>query len=168
MPSVTRKIIEEYEINPHTMLIIPTVYGSKIYSKIIEVDDEFICPFPPKSIIQKGCLYFGISYEGRITGSKQLIGNHNKVPITLDSQNSIYFFPTTSPQNDKCIWIAHDHVDKYFPTGPKLTRVAFKNKTYFDVAISYPSFDKQMLRTIMLRMKLTSRIEDARKKTFYC
>ena len=35
------KQIEEYEINPFTMFIKPSVYGSKIYSEIFEVEDNF-------------------------------------------------------------------------------------------------------------------------------
>lgn len=48
-------IIEEYEINPCTMMITPTSYGSKTYSQIIELKDEFLYPFRPIDIIKKSC-----------------------------------------------------------------------------------------------------------------
>lgn len=160
-------IIEEYEINPLTMMILPTTYGSKTYSTIIEVHKTFLCPFPPKSIIQKSCKYFGVSYEGRIAGTKQIIGNLNKVPLTIDSKHSIYFLPTTSPQNSNCIWISHHHVFSYEPISPKTTKVTFRNKLEYEVPISYSSFETQLLRTAMLRMKLTNRIEEIKKKTDY-
>lgn len=41
------KLIEDYEINPRTMFIIPVKYGSKTYSKIYEVDDVFLSPLSP-------------------------------------------------------------------------------------------------------------------------
>jgi hypothetical protein len=43
----TKPIIEEYEINPCTMMIMPMEYGSKVYSRIIEIDDEYLSPFKP-------------------------------------------------------------------------------------------------------------------------
>jgi len=64
MENLKRPLIEEYEINPQTMAIIPMEYGSKIYSKILEVDEELISPFKPIEIIKKSCQYFGSSYEG--------------------------------------------------------------------------------------------------------
>ncbi|CEG29605.1 competence protein ComK [Bacillus sp. B-jedd] len=59
-----QKQIEEYEINPCTMFIKPFVYGSKVYSQVYEMDEEFISPFKPLEIIKKSCEYFGSSYEG--------------------------------------------------------------------------------------------------------
>ncbi|USK56526.1 competence protein ComK [Cytobacillus solani] len=57
-------LIDEYEINPNTMVVMPLAYGSKIYSQIWELEDEFISPFKPIDIIKKSCTFFGSSYEG--------------------------------------------------------------------------------------------------------
>lgn len=57
-------IIEEYEITPHTLMVAPINYGSKIYARIVEMEDEFISPFKPMEIIKKSCEFFGSSYEG--------------------------------------------------------------------------------------------------------
>lgn len=46
-------IIEEYEITPHTLMVAPINYGSKIYARIVEMEDEFISPFKPMEIIKK-------------------------------------------------------------------------------------------------------------------
>ena len=59
------QIIEEYEINPNTMIIKPLSYGIKVYSQIWELDDEVTSPFKPIEIIKSSCKYFGSSYEGR-------------------------------------------------------------------------------------------------------
>ncbi|MCP1097233.1 competence protein ComK [Bacillaceae bacterium OS4b] len=48
-------IIEEYEITPHTLMVAPINYGSKIYARIVEMEDEFISPFKPMEIIKKSC-----------------------------------------------------------------------------------------------------------------
>ncbi|MGD6899303.1 competence protein ComK [Bacillus infantis] len=59
-----KRLVEEYEINPSTMIIMPQIYGKKIYSRIFEVEDEFLSPFKPFDIVKKSCGYFGSSYEG--------------------------------------------------------------------------------------------------------
>lgn len=159
--------IEEYEINPCTMMILPTAYGSKTYSHIIELQDEFLSPFRPIEIIKKSCQYFGSSFEGRIAGTKQLIGITHKVPITIDPTNSIYFFPTTSPHNSQCIWISHEHVLAHKRLETNATLVTFRNKESYTIPISYSSFENQLLRTALLRTKLMQRIEETERKSYY-
>lgn len=161
------EMIDEYEINPCTMMITPTSYGSKTYSKIVELQDEFLSPFRPIDIIKKSCQYFGSSYEGRITGTKQLIGIFHKVPITIDPTNSIYFFPTISPTNSQCIWISHEHVASHKRLEQNTTLVTFRNKESYIVPISYSSFENQLLRTALLRTKLMQRIEETERKSLY-
>lgn len=162
-----RTMIDEYEINPCTMMIIPTTYGSKTYSQIVELKDEFLSPFRPIDIIKKSCQYFGSSYEGRITGTKQLVGITHKVPITIDPTNSIYFFPTTSPLNIQCIWISHEHVVSHKRLEPNTTLVTFRNKESYIIPVSYSSFENQLLRTALLRTKLMQRIEETERNSFY-
>jgi competence protein ComK len=159
--------LDEYEINPCTMMISPTPYGSKTYSNIMEIQDDFLSPFRPIDIIKKSCQYFGSSFEGRIAGTKQLIGITHKVPITIDPTNSIYFFPTTSPQNSQCIWLAHEHVISHKRLEANKTLVTFRNKQSCIIPVSYSSFENQLLRTALLRTKLMQRIEESERKSFY-
>ncbi|KAB2337158.1 transcriptional regulator [Cytobacillus depressus] len=152
-------IIEEYEINPNTMIILPFTYGSKIYSKIWELEEEFISPFKPFDIIKKSCFLYGSSYEGRKEATKHLIGITHKAPITVDSANSIYFFPTTSPSNSKCIWISQEHIHLHRRSDTH-TQVIFKNKKLLSIPVSYNSFHNQVLRTALLKTTLSRRIEN--------
>ncbi|WP_256237305.1 competence protein ComK [Bacillus sp. EB600] len=159
--------IEEYEVNPYTMFIKPVVYGSKVYSQIYELEDEFLSPFKPLDIIKKSCEYFSSSFEGRKEGTKQLIGITHKVPIVIDPTNFIYFFPTTSPTRSECIWVSHEHIMNYRRTDPRQTLVTFQNKQSFILPISHSSFENQMLRTALLRTKLMQRIGQTERKSFY-
>jgi competence protein ComK len=159
--------IEEYEVNPYTMFIKPVIYGSKVYSQIYELEDEYLSPFKPLEIIKKSCEYFSSSFEGRKEGTKQLIGLTHKVPIVIDPTNFIYFFPTTSPTRAECIWISHEHIMNYRRIDPRQTMVTFQNKQSINVPISYSSFDTQMLRTALLRTKLMQRIGQTERKSYY-
>jgi competence protein ComK len=159
--------IEEYEVNPYTMFIKPVIYGSKVYSEIYELEDEYLSPFKPLDIIKKSCEYFSSSFEGRKEGTKQLIGVTHKVPIVIDPTNFIYFFPTTSPTRSECIWISHEHILDYHRIDSRQTMVIFQNKQSFNLPISRSSFENQMLRTALLKSKLMQRIGQNERKSFY-
>ncbi|MCM2533738.1 competence protein ComK [Neobacillus pocheonensis] len=85
------KQIEEYEVNSCTMFLEPVEYGSKIYTRIIEVDDEFLSPFKPIEIIRNSCDYFGCDYESRKKGTRLLTGIKRKIPIVIEPTNRLFF-----------------------------------------------------------------------------
>jgi competence protein ComK len=161
------KQIEEYEVNPFTMFIKPIAYGSKIYSEIFEVEDEFLSPFKPLDIIRNSCEYYGSDYEGRRNGTKLLVGYAHKIPIAIDPTNRIFFFPTTSPSRQECIWISHEHVKDYERVNPQETLILFNNNQSFKFPVSCSSIISQLERTAYLRTKLMQRIEYNEKKSFY-
>lgn len=161
------KQIEEYEVNPFTMFIKPIAYGSKIYSEIFEVEDEFLSPFKPLDIIRNSCEYYGSDYNGRRHGTKQLVGYAHKIPIAIDPTNRIFFFPTTSPNSQECIWISHEHVKDYNRVSPQETQILFNNNQTYKFPISCSSIISQLERTAYLRTKLMQRIEYNEKKSFY-
>jgi competence protein ComK len=159
--------IEEYLINPFTMYIEPEMYGCKVYSKIYELEGNYVSPFKPFDIIKKSCEYFASSYAGRKEGTKQLTGVTHKVPIAIDPTNFIYFFPTTSPARSECIWISHQHVIDFQRNTPRQTLAIFQNKQTAIIPISRSSFESQMQRTSSLRLKLMERIGQTETKAFY-
>jgi len=158
-------LIEEYEINPYTMAIIPTQYGSRTYTEVLESQDRFISPFRPIDIVKKSCEYFGASYSGRKEGTKRLIGITHKAPIIVDPHTSIYLFPTTSPTNPHCIWISHDHVMKQDKESSNSTVVTFHNKQTLTIPVSISSFENQMYRTSLLRIRFTQHIQHMEKRS---
>lgn len=161
------KQIEEYEVNPFTMFVKPIAYGSKVYSEIFEVEDEFLSPFKPLDIIRNSCEYYGSDYEGRRNGTKQLVGYAHKIPIAIDPTNRIFFFPTTSPSRQECIWISHEHVKDYDRINPQETVILFNNNQSFKFPVSCSTIISQLERTAYLRTKLMQRIEYNEKKSFY-
>lgn len=67
-----------------------------------------------------------ISYVGRQDGTKDISGITHKAPISIDPASGMYFFPTSSPRNKHCSWIAHSHIDFIQPTKNQMTEVHFK------------------------------------------
>ena len=160
-------LVDEYEITPYTLAILPIKYGSKIYSRIIELENDFISPVKPIEIINRSCEYFGASYAGRKHGTKQLTGITHKAPIAIDPSSSIFFFPTTSPLRPQCIWLSHDHVMSFSRLDQQCTTVVFRNKQSIPIHMSSSSFENQLHRTAFLKTKLVQRIEETKRKSFY-
>ncbi len=158
------RIIEEYEVNPHTMILQPMEYGARTFTKIIEVDDVLVSPFKPFDILKKSCEFFGCSYEGRKEGTKKLTGIIYKAPIMVNPDMSIYLFPTSSPVKQECTWVSHSHVRGYERSHNGTTKVFLHNNESCMVPISYSSFENQMLRTSDLRIAYTQRVSEMESK----
>ena len=158
----------EFEINPLTVAVMPVeVEGGKIYSKVYQLDEEFFVPSKPLDLIKKACKAFGASYEGRRDGFRHLVGITHKVPITIDSTNLVYFFPTNSPTKTPCAWISHEHVKEYKKVDSSHTHVTFRNNKTIVIPISAYSFEKQMLRTALLRTRLMQKITSHNRRLLY-
>lgn len=161
------RIHEEFELSPLTMAIIPVPYGSKIYSKILEMDDELLSPFRPFDIIKKSCRFYASSFSGRKEGTKALIGVTHKAPIVIDPIQSIYFFPTASPSKPDCAWISLEHVDSYRKAERNMTEVTFRNRKTYTFPLSINSFENQLLRTALLRSKMLQRSTEYDRMRFF-
>jgi competence protein ComK len=151
MKSVT-KFLSEYEINSHTMAILPEyAVENTLISRVLETKNEFYVAQKPTDIVKKSCTYFGSSFKGRAEGTKALIGVTHKSPIAISASKNLFFFPTTSSTRKECAWISHVHV-KYCAYTPKqYTRVTFINNAYIELDLSLGSFENQLFRTGQLR-----------------
>lgn len=166
--SVNQKnLVEEYEINPFTMIILPEEYGSRTYTRVIELEEEYLSPFRPIDIVKKSCSYFGSSYEGRREGTKQLTGITHKIPIIIDPISSIYFMPTSSPTKPNCIWVSQEHVLYHRRVDAQSTKVTFRNRKSIILPVSHHSFENQLLRTSLLRTKFMQRMKETERKALY-
>ena len=136
----------EYEVNEATYAIIPY---EKEKAKVIEYDDEYIIDSSPYEIMEYSCEYFGSSLEGRVIGSKSILGTIYKVPLMIDDALDMIFFPTKSPNSSKNVWISLKNIDSYQKIGTK-TLVMFKNSKKLLIDVPYYSFDNQVLRATRL------------------
>ncbi len=158
MPEKSFQVIEEVHLDHSLMAILPYQYGSKLYSKILKTEEEKLLPYRPVDVVKMGCIRYASSYEGRREATKELIHVTHKPPIVIDPVQSIYLFPTVSPKHKHCIWLSHTHVLDYEKSSPSATKVIFSNQQTLEVPISYQSFDKQMLRTSLLRTRVEQRM----------
>ena len=136
-----------YEITYDTQVIAPIDSET---SRVIETEAEYIVNNPPLNILEYSCEYFG--------RTKKLLGITHKSPIVVEESRKIIFFPTTSAENEKCVWINLEKIDKYYKLDPKRTAIVFKNGDLIELDISYGSLTNQILRASRLKFLLDQRI----------
>ena len=104
--------MKDYEINDATLAIIPE---TKVTSVVVEADYKYNVEGKPLKIIDYSCKYFGSSYLGRREGAKQILKTSYKLPIMVDDSRNVIFFPTVSPEENNCSWLALNRIETINP-----------------------------------------------------
>ena len=145
--------MNNYEINKGTLAIIPV--GENL-STVIEEDNIINITKPSQEIIEESCKFFGSSYEGRLEGTKKILGFNYKIPIIIEESNDIIFFPTSSPRNSDCHWISLNQIQN-IKKNKKTTKIIFKTGQEISLNISYYSLENQIFRATRLQSIIRDR-----------
>src|SRR5699024_3323355 len=149
-----------YEVTPLTMAILAQQNeNGSTSTRILEEQEEYSVHHSPSKIIDNACKFFGSSLRVRQDGTKGICGITHKAPISVDPGSGMYFFPTTSPTNPKCSWIAHSHINQVVQGPGRQTEVIFKNHKSILLDISFGSMLNQVQRTAQYRYLLDNRIK---------
>ena len=147
-------MLDSYEINNETLLIVPYDYGK---SKVYEYDDEFIVNIIPLTIVKNSCMFFGSSFDGRRLASKNIIGVDMKVPIIIEESKNVIFFPVSSCISKNSIWISYQNLIKYSKIDCNSSMLYFKNNKSIKLNTKYNLIDNQVIRCIKLDTLLCKR-----------
>ncbi|WP_053072023.1 competence protein ComK [Ornithinibacillus contaminans] len=149
-----------HEITPLTLAVIAQRdQEGTINTFVLEEEAEYVVDYSPSKLIDFACKFFGASLKGRQEGTRDICGITHKAPISIDPSSGMYFFPTTSPTNAKCSWIAHSHIDHVNRAVNQCTEIVFKNGKRILVDTSYGSVMNQIHRTAQFRYLLDNRIK---------
>ena len=143
----------DYDINRNTVMIIP-INDKK--SRVIETNGDYIVDDNAYSIMERSCLYFGSSYEGRLLSSKNILGSVYKAPIVVEESRSIIFFPVKSSVVKQNVWISLNNLVSY-NKHEKKTIITFKRDKQVLLDIPYFSIDNQVLRSTLLESVIRRR-----------
>ncbi|SDJ88111.1 competence protein ComK [Sediminibacillus albus] len=149
----------KYEVTPVTLAVIGEEVDNKFSSHILEDEETFQVKQPSSKIIDIACKFFGSSLRGRQEGTKDICGITHKAPISIDPSSGMYFFPTSSPNNPQCSWIAHSHIDQINKASSQSTEITFKNGKSITLPVSHGSMLNQIQRTAQFRYLLDHRIK---------
>lgn len=145
--------IDSYEINKDTCAVINV--GTEA-SQIIEKKNDYLLSKKTFEVMEDSCAYYGSTLDGRIRGTKMILGANYKLPIIIEDSNELIFFPTTGSNNENCSWISLKHISKY-ETYKGYTKVTFDEGKSVILKMSYSSFETQLFRAMRLREILKER-----------
>ena len=145
--------VDSYEINKNTYAILN--YDDE-FSKIVEHKHDYFLSKKTYEVMEDSCEYYGSTLDGRLKGTKMILGSNYKLPIIVEESNDIIFFPTNGSMNEKCSWISLNHVKKY-ENVKGYTKVTFTDGKSITLHVSKESFEMQLLRASRLQNLLRKR-----------
>ncbi|WP_083270645.1 competence protein ComK [Bacillus marinisedimentorum] len=149
-----------FEVNVETMAVIAEKDDcGEMYTKVIQVKDEFSVGMRPLAIIEKSCRYFGSSLKGRQDGTREITGFTHKAPVAIDPASGIYMFPTLSPYKEECSWLSHSYIKQLEAMDAYRTKIVFLNDKEVILNVSKGSFENQLHRTAQFRFLLSEKIK---------
>lgn len=147
--------MDSYEINKDTCAVISV--NDKI-TKVIEKDEEYYINKSSFEVMEDSCKYYGSSCDGRMKGTKMILGSSYKVPIIVEEKNKIIFFPTESPFSEDCTWLSLNNIER-FEKSNGFTKVLFNSGHEIIIKMSPSSFETQLLRANRLESIIAKRAE---------
>ena len=104
-----------------------------------------------RSILNKSCIFYGSSLNGRLKGSKDLLKCRYKLPIIISESNRLIFFPV-----NKYFWINFNMIES-FEKKENHTIITFKNGYKRSIFVSYRVVNNQMLKSSRLWLEYLER-----------
>lgn len=138
MDRISGKTLIIYYDNFNTVMI-------NTVGKII-INGNFI-----RSILNKSCIFYGSSLNGRLKGSKDLLKCRYKLPIIISENNRLIFFPV-----NKYFWINFNMIES-FEKKENHTIITFKNGYKRSIFVSYRVVNNQMLKCSRLWLEYLER-----------
>lgn len=145
--------MEKYEVNEETLAVIGL---DKAKTRVVETDKEYIIEDSAYEVMDYSCQYFGSSYVGRVDGSRTMLGANYKLPIIVEESSDLIFFPISSPDNPKCMWISLQWVEDVYEENGK-TFILLKNGKKIESTASKSSIKNQIMRSSRLNLILNDR-----------
>lgn len=146
--------MKDYEINDSTLCIVPI---NERKSCVYERDGKYTVNMSCTKIIERSCLYFGSTYDGRRDASYTLLNARHKLPIIIEESNQLIFFPTAASDNPNCIWISYNNFEGIERIDSHFSRLYFKENNQFKVEVSSFIISNQIIRCQMLKNEFIKR-----------
>lgn len=137
-----------YRITKKTNAIIHSNWG-EFQSKIVDEQGEYYSVHSPREILSFNCIRHHSSLEGRELAAKRILQTNSKLPISINPDLGLYFFPTTSPRNTNCVWISYYQISDYLTVDTKTT-VYFYDGTSITTDVSIHVLEQQFKKTSQL------------------
>lgn len=142
-----------YAINKNTYLI---KANEKNGTKIIEKGKEINSKEDIMTIINDSCSFYRFSLEYRLSESKKEFNKNYKLPIIIDNEQKIIFFPLKSITSKNNIWVSYNNITTFLRKKNN-TLLIFNDGFSILVPVSYSIISSQVSKCFILEKKYEKR-----------
>lgn len=147
---------DSYLITSSTLML---KYINENKTRVYEKNKDFIVSENISEIIFNSCEFYGSNYVGRLCFSKSILNLKIKVPIVIEDNKKIIFFPTRAIYNKECIWISYNNLEKVEKDVDD-SLVHFYNGKSYKIMISSDIINRQFYNCLKLEKLLKIRQEN--------
>ncbi|WP_223701125.1 competence protein ComK [Sutcliffiella deserti] len=142
-------IISEYTISHTTIAILPNLHP-EYQTMIIDMEGIFYTKDRSGVILNRSCLKYGASYDGRKEAATHLTNYVQKTPILISEVEGIIALPTHSPEHEDCAWILYHQIKEIKPSKRTCCMIKFHNYTELEVKISSQTMRQQIQKASVI------------------
>ncbi|TWT07177.1 competence protein [Planococcus sp. CPCC 101016] len=106
-----------------SVLFVENYFETERKSRIITKSGEYYSRDSVLTLIDKACMMFASTYEGRVKATRHNLKQHKKTTLLI-SEDGLAAYPTKSPDNPDCVWIFNHHY-RLETITPNRTRILF-------------------------------------------
>ena len=117
--------VKKYDKNliDRSMLFVESYFKTGRKSKIVTKDGVFYSRDSVLTLIDKACMIFASTYEGRVKATRHNLKQHQKTTLLI-SDDGLAAYPTKSPGKPYCVWISNHHY-RLEAIAPNRARILF-------------------------------------------
>ncbi|MEK5483910.1 competence protein ComK [Viridibacillus sp. FSL R5-0888] len=143
--------------------VLSPLFEGEVKSKVMTRDGYLHSTLTPIQLLEKICIRYGSTFQGRIDAVKELLGYSKKLPLYIGE--GIYAYPTRSLYHPECVWVFY-HNYRYEEYGKGQTILYFDHGeiVILDVSLHTVKEQQQRLASIILSLRFNKQQTLIRRK----
>jgi competence protein ComK len=115
-------------------------------TKVVTAHGEFYSQLPALQLLDKACMLYASTYDGRVKATRHNLKQYKKTPILISGENGVAAFPTKSPSHPECAWIFNHDYRIEFVSATRTRIVYDQHNVAIELDVSIHIMEKQRTR----------------------
>jgi len=138
----------KYEGNfiDRSALFLLSSFETERKTKVVTKNGEFYSRLPALQLLDRACMLYASTYDGRVKATRHNLKQHKKTPILISSEDGVAAFPTKSPTHADCAWIFNHDYRTEFVSATRTRIIYEKHNVTIELDVSIHTMEKQRTR----------------------
>lgn len=142
-----------------TCLILPKYdEQGKLFSIVYHANEFIDVDMKPWELIDYNLRLNGSSLRGAYEAAKIILEGTSMIPLAVNSAQNMYWFPSTSPTRDDCVWFALQNIRAVECQGYRRAFVTM-HTSKIEVEMSKQVFKRRMQRAALLKYNMDNYVQ---------